>query len=483
MSELRIVDTSDKIYIELKDKYDEVYRQFKEFAQKLSDQAGKVKKSSNKADSYANSLIKLTVLYKEIYKQEISVELLDTFDGLNELEKITKLTDFKEFNNNGSHFLSATLKCFKEFIIDKYPKYDGLKIISVTASQDIAHQNYLNTVINKKSISELKDSKKINYDLIERIESTYGSSEFSVWGVKGKNQKFIEDFSNCKDKFFLIFYTQDNNSKISKYQTLARVTMVESNNEELGKIFWNDSTYKHILFLDSVTKITVDTVKIKQLVENNFRYANYLTCVPDSLKIVISNIDDIENNELYSFLDEEKIDFSCSNIPLKKMKSLSKDLGHLPEEKSGNAIDYENKNRKNKITGSHGEHIAEKLIKQKFSPIEPIIERCKEKGGDVYGYDYLVKSKVGKHLVEVKSTSVRENPPFFMSQREFTVMNKCMNNENGYEEYDYHILRIVGIDTEKKTYDNFEWITIDSKSFEKLEFETKTYQVGFKNNI
>lgn len=117
---LRTVSTSEETYKILKNDYLKIYNSFKDFAQLLTDKAGKVTKTSNKADSYANTLIKISVLYKEIFEETIPPEELDTFKGLTKLKKITKVDGYKKFNSKGSHFISATLGCFTAYITNLY---------------------------------------------------------------------------------------------------------------------------------------------------------------------------------------------------------------------------------------------------------------------------------------------------------------------------------------------------------------------------
>lgn len=119
LTKLRKVYASEEKFKELKQKYLNIYNPFKTFAQQLTDEAGKAIKRSNKADSYANALIKLIVLYEEIYSETISFDELDTPIGISKLEKISSLNEFEKFNANGSHFMSATIACFKKYIDSK----------------------------------------------------------------------------------------------------------------------------------------------------------------------------------------------------------------------------------------------------------------------------------------------------------------------------------------------------------------------------
>lgn len=125
MTGLRKVSTSEEEYQDLKNKYFTIHKSFRNFAQLLTDKAGRATKSSNKSDSYANTLIKLTVLYKENFNEIIPPDELRTFKGLSKLERVKQIEGFKEFNTAGSRFMSATISCFRAYITSEYDKIEA----------------------------------------------------------------------------------------------------------------------------------------------------------------------------------------------------------------------------------------------------------------------------------------------------------------------------------------------------------------------
>lgn len=156
MTKLRKVNASEKDFMDLKKEYSLIHESFRDFAQFLTDEAGKSTKKSNKADSYANTLIKLVILYKENFSDSISAEELDTFKGLAKLEKVTRIEGFKMFNTSGSHFMSATISCFRAYITSKNDKTEA-------KMDSQLNDKLLNIPIkDQRSLSNQKDAKPKN---------------------------------------------------------------------------------------------------------------------------------------------------------------------------------------------------------------------------------------------------------------------------------------------------------------------------------
>lgn len=101
-------------FIKTKSEYKNEYEIFREYAQKLTNEAGKAKKKSGKARSYANYLIRLIIIYKEVYNRKIK-DLL-TFSSFKKIEKIESLDGYIQHNRSENHFYSATLRCYLAFV-------------------------------------------------------------------------------------------------------------------------------------------------------------------------------------------------------------------------------------------------------------------------------------------------------------------------------------------------------------------------------
>jgi len=107
----RKVSAKDSIFIKTREKLLKDYVYFQEYADNLTEQAGRAKDNkSGKGRSYANYLIRLVVFYQELSESEVN-ELL-TFATLKEIEKVVNSEGFKRFNKNESHFPSAAFNCY-----------------------------------------------------------------------------------------------------------------------------------------------------------------------------------------------------------------------------------------------------------------------------------------------------------------------------------------------------------------------------------
>lgn len=114
---LRKVSAKDEHVKRLKLKYEQVYKEFQDYAEMLSIKQGKMNKNSGKADSYARYLIYLSVLYEENFNEAIGD--LNTGAGLTSLEKVRNMEEFKAYNRQEKNFPSATISCYTSFIQSK----------------------------------------------------------------------------------------------------------------------------------------------------------------------------------------------------------------------------------------------------------------------------------------------------------------------------------------------------------------------------
>src|SRR5699024_2722408 len=89
----RKVSAKDSIFIKTREKLLKDYVYFQEYADNLTEQAGRAKDNkSGKGRSYANYLIRLVVFYQELSESEVN-ELL-TFATLKEIEKVVNSEGF-----------------------------------------------------------------------------------------------------------------------------------------------------------------------------------------------------------------------------------------------------------------------------------------------------------------------------------------------------------------------------------------------------
>jgi len=113
----RKISARDKIFIEVKSKFENVYLDFKEFANMLTVKAGNSKKTSGKADSYARYFVRLIILYEENFSEEI--DMIDNDESIEKLEKLRELGGFQKYNIEGGRFPNATLVCFRKYVTFK----------------------------------------------------------------------------------------------------------------------------------------------------------------------------------------------------------------------------------------------------------------------------------------------------------------------------------------------------------------------------
>jgi 5-methylcytosine-specific restriction enzyme A len=113
----RKISTRDAIFIETKQYHEFIYNDFKNYAEYLTLQRGKVTKGSNKAGSYANYLIRMIIFYNEQASEPLN-DLLHN-DTLLQLEAMKQAPNFKSFNQQENRFPSASINCFLDYATHK----------------------------------------------------------------------------------------------------------------------------------------------------------------------------------------------------------------------------------------------------------------------------------------------------------------------------------------------------------------------------
>lgn len=151
--QLRKIDATEAIFKETKEKHIRVFEEFKAYAEDLTIQAGKAKKPSGKASSYARYLISTIVLYEGIFKDVI--DDITSYEGVRKIEKITELEEFKQFNKDTNHFFSAAISCFASYVVSKYNIEEKVDILFNEEMNNLkveeVEQDFKNTSLVKKA--------------------------------------------------------------------------------------------------------------------------------------------------------------------------------------------------------------------------------------------------------------------------------------------------------------------------------------------
>ncbi|WP_432739498.1 HNH endonuclease [Ligilactobacillus agilis] len=131
------------IYVKNNPAYQSFLNGFFEYQEEVSTKAGRVKKSSNKAGSYRNFLIRLVIYYKEVYgTYPSSLENPTTVEGI---KAFMKIPSFIEFNKAGHYYFSATIRGYIDYL-------DQLKLIDVNNVSE-PHKIYLLHGPKKRSVT------------------------------------------------------------------------------------------------------------------------------------------------------------------------------------------------------------------------------------------------------------------------------------------------------------------------------------------
>lgn len=114
---LRKVSANEPAFIYMKSRFNSFFEEYKDYAQMLTDQAGKVKKSSGKAGDYRNYLIKMFVLFEENDLGTVSNPYLT--ETLENIARMFNYADFVQFNRDEHNFFSAPTSCWRSFLVYK----------------------------------------------------------------------------------------------------------------------------------------------------------------------------------------------------------------------------------------------------------------------------------------------------------------------------------------------------------------------------
>ncbi|MEG0158333.1 MAG: hypothetical protein RR688_03050 [Carnobacterium sp.] len=145
MYNFRSIAANDPIFIKTRDKFKKDLDDFQQYAQMMTDEAGKAKTKSGKASSYARYLIRLIIFNSEANGYEVNN--LSSFETLKQIEKIKCSNDFKIFNRDANHFYSATLSCYLAYVIN------------INSLDEEVEDRELNQILNDKiNIFEEEDS-------------------------------------------------------------------------------------------------------------------------------------------------------------------------------------------------------------------------------------------------------------------------------------------------------------------------------------
>lgn len=136
---------------------------FRGFAQRLTNQAGRSTKHSGKAVSYANTLIKLLVLYDEGKLERNKISQLTMFEIMERIIYIESQSNFKKFNELEGHFPSATIKCFIRYVEYK-------KVVQNNRVEQVKENSEKYTEVERKILQRIgqDEFKKL---LINKYES------------------------------------------------------------------------------------------------------------------------------------------------------------------------------------------------------------------------------------------------------------------------------------------------------------------------
>lgn len=102
------------LYVRNNPLYKDFFEGFFDYQTDLSFKAGKVNKSSGKAQSYRNHLMKIIVFYKEVYgSYPTSLESEKTAAGI---EAFFRMNDFVKLNREKKNFYSATINGYLDYL-------------------------------------------------------------------------------------------------------------------------------------------------------------------------------------------------------------------------------------------------------------------------------------------------------------------------------------------------------------------------------
>lgn len=135
MVKLNKLPANDPDFIKTRKQFETVLKDFENYAERLTAEAGRAKKRSNKAGSYRNYLVRFILLYQELFGDLITQ--LDSFATLNKFRKIVNLPEFESFNKDTGRFFNATFVCFTSYLSFKNEQSESIsdEILNLELSQ------------------------------------------------------------------------------------------------------------------------------------------------------------------------------------------------------------------------------------------------------------------------------------------------------------------------------------------------------------
>lgn len=183
MTTFERLSARDSRFIDTKNSYFEPLNMFYEYAEMLTKKAGRVKVRSNKAKDYRDYLVRFIIFYEDIFEDNISNLL--TLDSLNKFEKIYELDGFKDFNQTSHNFYSATLNCFRSFLIERINSAEILsdEILNIELSK-------LPTILEDSTVTSKAPKSKPNKSLSTMMGKAYPRDiEEALQAKKNSNWK------------------------------------------------------------------------------------------------------------------------------------------------------------------------------------------------------------------------------------------------------------------------------------------------------
>lgn len=109
LEKFRKITAEDPIYKFLEEKFEEELYQFEQFLRRETNST-----KSDKPSSYKRYLIRFIVHLKEIFEEDVTQ--LKSIRTVEQIDRLTKLPHFMEFNQTSNRFYSATFAAFKRYI-------------------------------------------------------------------------------------------------------------------------------------------------------------------------------------------------------------------------------------------------------------------------------------------------------------------------------------------------------------------------------
>lgn len=179
---------------------------FRDFAQSLTNQAGRSTKSSGKAVSYANTLIKLLVLYDEDKLGRFEINQLTMFEIMERVIYMESQPNFKKFNEFEGHFPSATIKCFIRYVeYKKVAQNNTLEQIKENSEKYTEIEKKVLQRIGQNEFKQLLINKYETCALCELMSNYTIASHIKPWAVSNDIERLdgYNGFLMCPNHDYL----------------------------------------------------------------------------------------------------------------------------------------------------------------------------------------------------------------------------------------------------------------------------------------